>query len=78
MHILNGLSLDLLATLEEEKDPCDSLVQCKGGVAARTIVIFDSSNEHSWLWLARVYVSNLLAGQLLGRERANKARANLT
>lgn len=32
VHILNGLSLDLLATLEEEKDSCVcvNLVQCVG------------------------------------------------
>lgn len=47
MHILNGLSLDLLATLEEEKDSCVcvSLVQCGarartiGGLTARTITV---------------------------------------
>lgn len=68
MHILNGLSLDLLATLEEEKDSC----VCQFGAvwgSRENNRRFDSSNEHSWLWFARVSVCEQFACLSASRER---------
>lgn len=65
----NGLSLDLLVALEEEKDSWIVYVFLIWCSTARIMGDrFDSSNEHSWPWFACMCVSNLLAFQLFRGE----------
>lgn len=71
VHILNGLSLDLLATLEEEKDSCVCQFGAVCGARARTIGGLTARSNTVGFSL-RVSVSNLLAFQLLEGEEVIK------
>lgn len=71
VHISNGLSLDLLATLEEEKDSCVCQFGAVCRVRARTIGGLTARSNTVGFGL-RVSVSNLLAFQLLEGEELIK------